>query len=155
PFVLGSNITIPLVASGKVLGGLAFDSNSPQRTWPEELVQRLWLVGEGFANAPARKETEDARPAREGVKYALLTSLSSGVAVLDRKGRVIAVNESWTRFGSEHQGGYAGVAVGAQFVEVCRQTARECKPSSEVLEGIEEVFNGGGQGFGFEYSCPA
>jgi len=154
PFLLGSNITIPLVAGGKVLGGLAFDSISPERVWPEELVQRLWLVAEVFANALARKETEDALRASEVMKSAILASLSSGVAVLDRKGRVIAVNESWARFGSEHQGGYAGVELGAEFVEVCRQTARECQPNSEVLEGIEDVLKGVGQGFSFEYFCP-
>ncbi len=156
PFLLASNITIPLVASGKVLGGLAFDSTSAERASPEELVQRLWLVGEVFANALARKETEDALRASELMKSAILASLSSGVAVLDRKGWVVAVNESWTRFGSQRQAGYAGVEVGAQFLEVCRQTARECKPhSSEVLAGIEEVLKGAGQGFAFEYFCPA
>jgi two-component system sensor kinase FixL len=155
PFLLGSSITIPLVASGKVLGGLAFDSTSPEQAWSEELVQRLWLVGEVFANAVARKETEDALRASELMKSAILASLSSGVAVLDRQGRVIAVNESWTRFGSECLAGYAGVEVGAQFLEVCRQSARECTPhSSEVLAGIEEVIKGVGQGFAFEYFLP-
>ena len=156
PLILGSSITIPLVASGRVLGGLAFDSPGPERAWPEELVQRLWLVGEVFANALARKETEDALRASELMKSAILASLSSGVAVLDRKGRVIAVNESWTRFGSEGLAGYAGVEVGAQFLEVCRQIARECRPhSADVLAGIEEVLKGAGQGFAFEYFLPA
>ena len=57
---LCSSLTIPLVASGSVLGGLAFDSLVVERAWPEEKVQRLQLVGEVFANALARKETEDA-----------------------------------------------------------------------------------------------
>ncbi len=155
PFLLGSSITIPLVASGKVLGGLTFDSKSPERAWSEELVHRLWLVGEVFANALARKEAEDALRASELMKSAILASLSSGVAVLDRKGRVIAVNEGWTRFGREGLAGYAGVEVDAQFIEVCRQSARECTPhSSEVLAGIEEVIKGVGQGFAFEYFLP-
>jgi len=57
---LCSSLAIPLVASGSVLGGLAFDSLVVERAWPEEKVQRLQLVGEVFANALARKETEDA-----------------------------------------------------------------------------------------------
>ena len=155
PFVLGSNITIPLVASGKVLGGLAFDFTNPVRASPEELVQRLQLVAEVFANALARKETEDALRASEVMKSAILLSLSSGVAVLDRAGRVIAVNESWTRFGSERQAGYAGAQVGAQFIEVCRQSTREYTPyPSAVLPGIEAVLKGAGQGFAFECFCP-
>jgi PAS domain S-box-containing protein len=156
PLVAGSNITIPLVASGRILGGLSFDSSMPEPAWPEELVQQLRMVGEVFANALARKETEDALRASELMKSAILASLSSGVAVLDREGRIIAVNESWTRFGSERQAGYAGVEVGARYLEVCRQTAPECVPqSSEVLAGIEEVLQGARQGFSFEYSSPA
>ena len=156
PLVAGSNITIPLVASGRVLGGLSFDSSMPDPAWPQELLQQLRMVGEVFANALARKETEDALRASELMKSAILASLSSGVAVLDREGRVIAVNESWTRFGSERQAGYAGVEVGARYLEVCRQIARECVPNpSEVLAGIEEVLEGPRQGFAFEYSCSA
>jgi len=116
----------------------------------------LRLAGEVFANALARKENEDALRASELMKSAILRSLPSGVAVLDRSGRVVAVNESWTRFGSERQAGYAGVDVGARYLEVCRQTARECTlPSSEALGGIEEVLNGARQGFAFEYACSA
>ena len=155
PVRIGSNITIPLVASGKVLGGLVFDSGSPEPDWPEELVQRLWLVSEVFASALARKETEDALRASEVMKSAILASLSSGVAVLDRQGRVIAVNEGWTRFRGEGGAGYAGVEVGAQFLEACREIAPERKPHScDVLAGIEEVLKGSGKGFAFEYFCP-
>jgi signal transduction histidine kinase/integral membrane sensor domain MASE1 len=151
----GSSITIPLVANGKVLGGLTFDSTRPEPDWTEELVQWLWLVGEVFANALARKEAEDALRASELMKSAILASLNSGVAVLDRRGRVIAVNQTWIRLRECHAG-YAGVEVGAAFLEVCRETARDCKPHwSEALAGIEEVLKGARQGFAFEYFCPS
>src|SRR5262249_21384363 len=48
PLVLGSNITIPLVASGRVVGGLAFDFTNPLRASPDELVQRLAARRRGF-----------------------------------------------------------------------------------------------------------
>ena len=155
PFVSGWSVTLPLLANGKVVGGLSFDSKAG---WPstEEPARRLRLVGEVFANALARKESEDALRASELMKSAILASLTSGVAVLDRGGRVIAVNESWTRFGSERQAGFAGVEVGAPYLEVCRQTARECAlHSAEALAGIEEVLGGTKQGFAFEYSSSA
>src|SRR5207248_9524834 len=61
-----------------------------------------------------------------------------------------------TRFGSERQAGYAGVAVGDRYVEACRQTARECAPKpAEALAGIEEVLDAANRGLAFEYSCPA
>jgi len=152
-----SEITIPLEASGRVLGSLAFDSIAAGRAWPEELVQRLRLVAEVFAGALARKEAEDALRASEVMKSAILASLSSAVAVLDRGGRVIDVNESWSQFGGEVElTAYVGVPVGSHYLGICRRAARQGIPhSADVLAGIEEVLDGARQAFAFEYSCPA
>ena len=57
----------------------------------------LRLVAEVLANALARKQTEDALRASEAMKSSILHSLSSGVAVVDREGAVLALNENWTR----------------------------------------------------------
>src|SRR3989442_800054 len=79
---VSSQLTIPLVAGGRVLGGLAFDALAADRAWPEEQVQWLRLVAEVFASALARKETVDALGASELMKSAILASLSNGVAVV-------------------------------------------------------------------------
>src|SRR5882724_11353815 len=88
----------PLVAGGRVLGGLAFVAMVAERTWPEDLVQRLRLFAPIFANALSREASENAMRANESMKSAILASLSSSVAVLDREGRIIAVNEGWARY---------------------------------------------------------
>jgi PAS domain S-box-containing protein len=54
-----SNLAIPMMAAGRILGSLAFVTLTGERSWPDELVQRLRLVGEVFANALAQKEAED------------------------------------------------------------------------------------------------
>jgi signal transduction histidine kinase/integral membrane sensor domain MASE1 len=151
-----ASIAIPLVASERVLGWLVFHSDAAERTWPEELVQNLRLIAQVFANALARKDAEDALRASELMKSAILASLSSAVAVLDREGRVIAVNESWTRLmGEPELPAYAGLPMGAHYLGTCRHAARQGLPqSSEVLAGIEEVLDGARRGFAFEYSCP-
>lgn len=155
PGTARSSIAVPLLASERVIGWLVFHSASTERVWPEELVQRLRLIAEVFANAFARKDTEDALRASELMKSAILASLSSGVAVLDRYGRLIAVNESWTRFGAEPEAtAYAGFPVGTHYLAICRQAARQGTPqSSEVLSGIQGVLDGARRGFSFEYSC--
>jgi len=53
-----SNVTLPLLASGRVVGALAFGSMRSERPWPPELLSRLSVVGQVFANALARKLTE-------------------------------------------------------------------------------------------------
>jgi CheY-like chemotaxis protein len=124
-----SKLTLPLVAAGRVVGGLSLVTLAGGRIWPEELVAKLQLVAEVFANALARKETEDALRASELMKSAILASLNSSVGVLDRQGLIIATNQDWARF-EPHHGAVAngGMSVGANYLEVCRQAAREGQP---------------------------
>jgi signal transduction histidine kinase/integral membrane sensor domain MASE1 len=151
-----ANVTIPLVASGRVMGGMAFDSLTAPRPWPEAQVRWLQQVAEVFANALARKETEDALRASEAMKSAILTSLTSAVAVLDREGRIIAVNTAWTRYA--HEPGtvtYAGDGVGTDYLEICRRAVREnLVHSAEVLSGLERVLAGEGELVDVELSSP-
>jgi signal transduction histidine kinase len=57
---LKSNLTIPLKVTGSVVGGIGFASFRSQRDWPDELIQRLRLVGDIFTNALARKRADEA-----------------------------------------------------------------------------------------------
>jgi signal transduction histidine kinase len=56
---LKSNLTIPLRVGGAMLGAIAFGSFRGYRDWPDQLVQRLRLVGEVFANAVARLRADE------------------------------------------------------------------------------------------------
>jgi signal transduction histidine kinase len=53
-----SHVSFPLCASGPLLGVLSFDSVRRERTWPDELVERLRLLSEAFASALERKRME-------------------------------------------------------------------------------------------------
>src|SRR5688572_15436128 len=53
-----SHLSIPLRAGGPLLGVLSFDSVRAEREWPDELVNRLWLLGEAFASALERKRMD-------------------------------------------------------------------------------------------------
>lgn len=57
---LKSNLTIPLRVMGGVIGGIGFASFRSQHDWSNELIQRLRLVGDIFANALARKRADEA-----------------------------------------------------------------------------------------------
>ena len=148
-----SKLALPLVAGGRVLGALALVTVDRERDWPEELVGRLQLVTEVFANALARKESEDALRASELMKTAILASLNSGVAVLDGAGEVIAVNRVWTRASPDfNEASTASVSVGDNYLRVCREAARRGEPhAGEALAGIESVLDGSRSGFSFEY----
>jgi signal transduction histidine kinase len=62
---LKSHVMIPLKVMGSVVGAIGFGAFRRRRDWPDELIQRLRLVGEIFTNALARKRAEEDLRARE------------------------------------------------------------------------------------------
>ncbi|HET7875334.1 MAG TPA: GAF domain-containing protein [Methylomirabilota bacterium] len=57
---LKSHLILPCAIAGRTLGALGFGCFRAHRSWPDELVQRLGLVAEVFANALARKRAWQA-----------------------------------------------------------------------------------------------
>ena len=60
-----SGVLIPVAVAGETLGAVVFSAMRKERVWSSELVQRLRLVGEIFANALLRKRAEEALIASE------------------------------------------------------------------------------------------
>ena len=148
-----STLALPLMAGGRVLGGLALATAGRERAWPDELVGRLQVVAEVFANALARKESEDALRASEIMKSAILASLNSSVAVLDGRGQVIEVNRVWARFTPDfNQAGGREIGIGQNYLAVCREAARGGEPhAADAVAGIESVLDGSRAWFALEY----
>ena len=109
-----------------------------------------------FAGALARKLAEDALRASETMKSAVLASLTSRVAVLDREGCIIAVNESWTRFGRENAA--CARSVVGRGRELSRRlpeaAATATRRAQEALVGIESVLDGRLPSFAQDYALP-
>ena len=151
---IAAKLALPLVAGGRVLGGLSLATVGRERAWPDELIARLQLVAEVFANALGRKESEDALRASELMKSAILASLNSSVAVLDGRGQVIEINRVWARFTPDfnHSAGRE-VGVGQNYLAVCREAASRGEPhAADAVVGIESVLEGAQSPFFMEYS---
>ena len=56
---LHSHLTIPLRIGGSIVGAIAFSAFRETRTWPDDLIDRLKLVGSVFAHAIARKREQE------------------------------------------------------------------------------------------------
>jgi transcriptional regulator with GAF, ATPase, and Fis domain len=56
---LVSHVAIPLRISGRIIGAIAFAAFRETRAWPDDLIARLKLVGEVFAQAIARKREQE------------------------------------------------------------------------------------------------
>jgi transcriptional regulator with GAF, ATPase, and Fis domain len=55
-----SALNFPLSAGGEMFGALTFNTVREERLWPKEIVHRLTVVAQVFANALARKATDEA-----------------------------------------------------------------------------------------------
>jgi transcriptional regulator with GAF, ATPase, and Fis domain len=53
-----SHASVPIAVEGSIIGVLSIGTMRGHRSWPEELVQRLRLIGEIFANAMVRKQKQ-------------------------------------------------------------------------------------------------
>jgi formate hydrogenlyase transcriptional activator len=53
-----SNVTVPLKVGGAVVGAFSVGSLHQERTWPDDIVNRLILLGQVFAGALARKRAD-------------------------------------------------------------------------------------------------
>jgi signal transduction histidine kinase len=89
---------------------------------------------------------------------AVLSSLTDQIAIIDRSGTIIAVNDAWSRFarGDGVKGRFARASVGTNYLETCRgtgndaETVRAARGISEVLAGLDESFR-----MEYEVSHPA
>jgi signal transduction histidine kinase/integral membrane sensor domain MASE1 len=150
-----SLLALPLAAGGEVIGALALVSTSSHRSWPEPVVGNSRLVADVLAGALARMLAENALRASESMKSAVLASLASLVAVLDREGRIIAVNESWTRFGRLHSPEANVVGPGESYLEICRRAAESGDELARDAQlGIQGVLDHDLPSFTQDYRAP-
>jgi signal transduction histidine kinase len=127
---LRAGFAVPLAGKQGFLGVLACGSFTARR-WSDDLRVNVRLVGEVLANVLVRKQAEDALRTNEIMKSAILQSLTTGVAVVDRLGSVLALNESWTRLADEHGG--LDVSLGDNLLLSCEAAARAGDPLARAL----------------------
>jgi nitrogen fixation/metabolism regulation signal transduction histidine kinase len=96
--------------------------------------------------------------ASEVLSRAVLNAVMANIAVVDKQGTIIIINEGWERFalenGCEPQSHKVGV--GANCLEVCERAAAGLDNEAQaVLNGIKAVLAQSQATFKHEYSCPS
>jgi signal transduction histidine kinase/ABC-type uncharacterized transport system substrate-binding protein len=151
-----SNLAIPLEAEGSVLGCLSFVTVYEDRIWSSRLVDQLTIVRQVFTNALMRKRSDEALVASEMLKGAILTSISSGLAVLDQRGEIVAVNSRWKEFSSVYGTSRdLELQVGTNYLEVCQRVlVSGTAGGAQALAAVKAVLQGESQYFETEYPHP-
>jgi nitrogen-specific signal transduction histidine kinase/integral membrane sensor domain MASE1 len=150
---LMSALAFPLLAGDRVVGAMGFGAVT-RRSWSEELIGQVRLTCEVMANALARKQTEDALRASEVMKGAILSSLSSGVAVLDRSGRGIIVNDTWVGLVRDSDMPCDLLRKGDNFLDVWREAGERGFPTANAIaDGVQALLDGRVSTFRHEYAA--
>ncbi|MBI5832394.1 MAG: PAS domain S-box protein [Armatimonadetes bacterium] len=101
-----------------------------------------------------RKRIEDALRASEAFGRDVLDSLTAHIAVLDGDGTVVAVNDAWRRFAEANGCRAKNVAIGANYLAVCRRAAdAHSDRAQEALDALQAVLSGQAPSASVEYSC--
>ena len=150
-----SAVVVPLNTGQLTLGFLTLAMLKHSREWPQDLMPRIAMVAEIFANALARKQSEEALSQAKAFNRSTLDSLQYQIAVLDREGKILDVNKSWERFAKELDGGPLGrIGTGLNYIDACRESACAGDTLSQtVLEGIQAVLEGKRANFFLDYPC--
>lgn len=102
----------------------------------------------------ARKQAENALRESKAFKLAILNSMAAHIAVIDRKGKIISVNEAWRRFARENGRKESEDCVGLNYFEIChRADSQSDTTAREAINGLQGVLDGSLHSFTFEYAC--
>jgi signal transduction histidine kinase len=148
-----SHACIPLVEDGVTRRVLALSTVREERAWPEPLVQQLGLIVEILGQILARKQAEVEVEESEALQRAMLSSLPSRIAVLDREARLLAVNRAWLDQQAERDAGpMARARVGTSYLDACREAVMTGEAGArEVTSSVEAVLAGVSQTTAIEY----
>ncbi|WP_028484743.1 PAS domain-containing protein [Thioalkalivibrio sp. ALE17] len=147
----------PIRRGGKSLGAICFHHRvgTPLASTNLDLLGLLaGLVGSALLRAAVDREIREQQRFTQDV----LDSVSAHIAVLDRDGVIVAVNEPWRRYGAENAPEPAdadrGDDVGTNYLEICRHAEDTIEPTaSDAARGIEAVIAGRSPRFRLEYPC--
>jgi PAS domain S-box-containing protein len=99
-------------------------------------------------------EGEAVRRQAAGVQTAILDALPANIALVNPEGLIVAVNESWRRFGLENSALDDHFFVGKNYLEICESTEGECAADARATAaGIRAVLAGRQTEFSLEYPC--
>lgn len=86
----------------------------------------------------------------------LLNVLPAHVAVVDKTGTIVAVNEAWKTFAEANGGDPRKVVEGVNYLEVCDSaTGEQSEGAAAFAEGLRSVLANEREEFTLEYPCHA
>ncbi len=116
---LRSNLGIPLRAGGRVVGAIAFTAFHSTRAWPDDLIVRLKIVGEVFAQALVRSRRE--------------AELAAALTEITRLKERLEAENTYLRQSARDRSGSALASRSPRFNRVLEEIAQVAPTNATVL----------------------
>ena len=92
-----SSLVVPIIYGGHVIGFLGLNSNRETKTWAEDIIGLLKIVGEILASAMDRKRSEETIKTSEEKYRTILETMHDGYWEIDLEGNFTFVNPAMCR----------------------------------------------------------
>jgi signal transduction histidine kinase len=128
----------------------------PYDKWFEN---RIYPTAEGltiyFTDITEQTKVQEALMESEAFNKGILSSLSAHIAVIDKTGKILAVNKAWNDFSLDNgEPNLARTSVGSNYINECENAiSRGDTLSQNVLNGLLSVLNNKQPSFKMEYPC--
>jgi len=88
-----------------------------------------------------------------GFSYAILDSIEQEIAVIQKDGQIVYVNEAWVRFGANN-GLPKTDWLQSNYLDICLSAALSDEPEAQdIYAGLAGVIDGNRLDFSYEYPC--
>ena len=108
-----------------------------------------------FRDISEKKKIEEKLLKSETFSRNILNSLSAHIAVINKNGKIIAVNDAWNRFAIENSHTtLEHTGLGSNYFSVCKKSfLAGDETANTVLLGLKEVMSKTEKSFYYEYPC--
>ena len=147
-------LVVPLkLEDAPLLGSLVFFARDV-RDWSPHVMDELCAAADTLTGALAGVRAARAARASEELNTAVLDSMSSQIAIVDRRGVIVRVNAAWREATRACGAAAADFVVGASYLVACHRSADRSVDAPRVASGIEAVLDGHATDFRYEYQRP-
>ena len=99
-------------------------------------------------------QSEEVKRQAAEIQSAILDALPANIALVNPQGEIMAVNESWRKFGAANSVQGSDFFVGRNYLEICERVEGECAVEAHATaQGIRRVLAGEIPEFSLEYAC--
>lgn len=101
-----------------------------------------------------RRAQGHVRQSQNAKQAAIVNALPAHIAVLDRNGVIVSVNDAWRQFGDANSLRSSEHAIGINYLAICDAAPGDCAIGAmQTASGIRSVLGGSSSSFSLEYPC--